>query len=95
MVESTLPTQQDPSGHRYAGEIDEDGNDHDDDHLGGEIQLILLLLSAQNDFITGSLKVGGAVGIVDPIRQLIEEEELWGQVKKTTNLCRLIVNILG
>ena len=51
------------------------------------IQLILFLVSAQNDFITGSLKVDGAVGIVDPIRQLIEEEELWGQVRKTTNHC--------
>ena len=120
MVESTLSTQQDPSGHRYAGELDEDqdddhlGGDNDDDHddlveghpfdkyiplchwlrhleciavtvgMEGEIldtiQLILFLVSAQNDFITGSLRVDGAVGIVDPIRQLIEEEELWGQV---------------
>merc|ERR1719184_435425 len=37
----------------------------------------LLVIDMQNDFITGSLKVDGAVGIVDPIRQLIEEEELW------------------
>ena len=47
---------------------------------------ILFLVSAQNDFITGSLKVGGAVGIVDPVRQLIEKEELWGQVGKPLHL---------
>ena len=49
-----------------------------------EIQLIKILfpVSAQNDFINGSLKVDGAVGIVDPVRQLIEKEELWGQVGK-------------
>jgi len=40
----------------------------------------LLVIDMQNDFITGSLKVGGAVGIVDPVRQLIEKKELWGQV---------------
>ena len=40
------------------------------------------IFSAQNDFITGSLKVAGAVGIVDPVKQLIEKEELWGQVGK-------------
>ena len=43
---------------------------------------MLFLVSAQNDFITGSLKVGGAVGIVHPVGQLIEKEELWGQVEK-------------
>ena len=49
-----------------------------------EIQLIKVLfpVSAQNDFINGSLEVEGAVGIVDPVRQLIEKEELWGQVGK-------------
>ena len=41
-----------------------------------------IIFSAQNDFITGSLKVAGAVGIVDPVKQLIEKEELWGQVGK-------------
>jgi len=40
----------------------------------------LLVIDMQNDFITGSLKVAGAVGIVDPVKQLIEKEELWGQV---------------
>ena len=40
------------------------------------------LFTAQNDFIDGSLKVDGAVDIVNPIGQIIENEELWGQVKK-------------
>ena len=40
------------------------------------------LFTAQNDFIDGSLKVDGAVDIVNPIGQFIENEELWGQVKK-------------
>ena len=40
------------------------------------------LFTAQNDFIDGSLKVDGAVDIVNPIGQIIEDEELWGQVKK-------------
>ena len=47
-------------------------------------------VSAQNDFITGSLKVGGAVGIVGPVKQLIEKEELWGQVRKK-HLCVSLV----
>ena len=34
----------------------------------------------QNDFITGSLKVDGAVSIVDPVKQIIGKELLWGQV---------------
>ena len=56
---------------------------------------ILFLVSAQNDFITGSLKVGGAVGIVDPVRQLIEEKELWGQVGKPlfSQLPRIVNNL--
>jgi len=40
----------------------------------------LLVIDMQNDFITGSLKVDGAVGIVAPVGELIEKEELWGQV---------------
>jgi len=40
----------------------------------------LLVIDMQNDFITGSLKVAGAIGIVGPVKQLIEKEELWGQV---------------
>jgi len=40
----------------------------------------LLVIDMQNDFINGTLKVDGAVGIVGPVRVLIEKEELWGQV---------------
>lgn len=40
----------------------------------------LLVIDMQNDFIDGSLKVDGAVDIVNPIGQIIENEELWGQV---------------
>jgi len=40
----------------------------------------LLVIDMQNDFITGSLKVDGAVSIVDPVRQIIGKDLLWGQV---------------
>ena len=56
---------------------------------------ILFLVSAQNDFITGSLKVGGAVGIVDPVGQLIEKEELWGQVGKPLHLFSQLPRIVN
>ena len=107
LVESHLSAKQDAAGHWHAGEDGSDRDDlsfatpflqlHFIPSMATmnkiEVMTIKFVVSAQNDFITGSLKVDGAVGIVDPVKQLIEKEKLWGQVRKL--LCVFSKNPFG
>jgi len=40
----------------------------------------LLVIDMQNDFITGSLKVGGANDIVAPIQGILDDSKLWDKI---------------
>ena len=54
---------------------------------GGNIQVKFETL-LQNDFITGSLAVGGAEGILAPLQTLIEADTLWDKVAQDSCYCK-------